>query len=32
MENGSTTPNLSTVLKVLTPLGKTLYIVDLKQD
>ena len=31
MENGSTTPNLSTVLKVLAPLGKTLYIGDLKQ-
>ena len=26
MENGSTTPNLSTILKVLAPLGKTLYI------
>ena len=24
MENGSTTPNLSTILKVLAPLGKTL--------
>ena len=23
MENGSTTPNLSTILKVLAPLGKT---------
>ena len=31
MENGITTPNLSTVLKVLAPLGKTLYIGDLKQ-
>ena len=30
MENGSTTPNLSTILKVLAPLGKTLYIGDLK--
>lgn len=30
MENGSTTPNLSTVLKVLAYLGKTLYIGDLK--
>lgn len=30
MENGSTTPNLSTVLKVLAPLGKTLYIGDLR--
>lgn len=29
MENGSTIPNLSTVLKVLAPLGKTLYIGDL---
>lgn len=31
MENGTTTPNLSTVLKVLAPLGKTLYIGDLRQ-
>ena len=31
MENGSTTPNLSTILKVLAPLGKTLYICDLKE-
>ena len=31
MENGNTTPNLSTVLKVLAPLGKTLYIGDLKK-
>lgn len=30
MENGSSIPNLSTVLKVLAPLGKTLYIGDLK--
>ena len=30
MESGSTTPNLSTVLKVLAPLGKTLYIGDLQ--
>lgn len=30
MENGSTTPNLSTVLKLLASLGKTLYIGDLK--
>lgn len=29
MENGSTTPNLTTVLKVLAPLGKTLYIGDI---
>ena len=31
IENGSTTPNLSTLLKVLAPLGKTLYIGDLKK-
>ena len=31
MENGSTTPNLSTILKVLAPLEKTLYIGDLKE-
>ena len=31
MENGSTTPNLSTILKVLAPLGKTLYIGHLKE-
>ena len=31
MENGSTTPNLSTILKVLAPLGKTLYVGDLKE-
>lgn len=30
MENGTTVPNLSTVLKVLAPLGKTLYVGDLK--
>ncbi|MBQ8509608.1 MAG: helix-turn-helix transcriptional regulator [Clostridia bacterium] len=30
MENGTTSPNLSTILKVLAPLGKTLYIGDLK--
>ena len=30
MESGSTTPNLSKVLKVLAPLGKTLYIGDLQ--
>lgn len=29
-ENGSTVPSLSTVLKILAPLGKTLYIGDLK--
>lgn len=31
MENGSTAPNLNTILKVLAPLGKTLYIGDLKR-
>ena len=31
MENGSTTPNLSTILMVLAPLGKTLYLGDLKE-
>lgn len=30
MENGSTTPTIATVLKVLAPLGKTLYIGDMK--
>ncbi|MBQ7241535.1 MAG: helix-turn-helix transcriptional regulator [Firmicutes bacterium] len=30
IERGNTTPNLSTVLKILAPLGKTLYIGDLK--
>lgn len=30
MENGSASPNLNTVLKVLASLGKTLYIGDLK--
>jgi len=30
MEAGSTNPNLDTVLKVLAPLGKTLYIGDMK--
>lgn len=30
MENGSTIPSLSTVLKILAPLGKTLYIGDLR--
>lgn len=32
MENGSTIPNLSTVLKVLAALGKTLYIGDLNSS
>ena len=30
MEKGSTNPNISTVLKVLAPLGKTLYIGDME--
>lgn len=30
MESGITNPNISTILKVLAPLGKTLDIVDLK--
>jgi len=30
MESGSTSPQLDTVLKVLTSLGKTLYIGDMK--
>lgn len=32
MENGNTTPNLSTILKVLAPLGKTLAIVPLENS
>jgi len=32
MENGTTTPNLSTILKVLAPLGKTLRIVDVETN
>jgi len=32
MEKGRTSPNLDTVLKVLTSLGKTLSIVDLPQS
>jgi len=31
MEKGSTSPQIDTVLKVLAPLGKTLYIGDLPQ-
>ena len=31
MENGTSVPNLKTVLKVLSSLGKTLYIGDLNQ-
>ncbi|MGE1062850.1 helix-turn-helix transcriptional regulator [Megasphaera paucivorans] len=30
MEKGSTSPNLNTVLKVLAPLGKTLYVGNIK--
>ena len=30
MENGTSTPNLNTILKVLAPLGKTLYLGDIK--
>lgn len=30
MEKGSTSPNLSTGLKVLAPLGKTLYVGNIK--
>jgi DNA-binding XRE family transcriptional regulator len=30
MEKGSTSPQLDTVLKVLAPLGKTLYVGDLQ--
>ena len=32
MEMGSTSPNIDTILKVLAPLGKTLYIGDMKHD
>lgn len=32
MENGTTNPNLNTVLKVLASLGKTLYIGDIKLE
>ena len=31
MENGTSSPNLNTLLKLLVPLGKTLYIGDLKK-
>ena len=31
MENGTSSPNLSTLLKVLAPLGKTLYVGDMKK-
>ena len=30
MEKGTTNPNIGTVLKVLAPLGKTLYIGDIE--
>ena len=30
MEKGNTNPNISTILKVLAPLGKTLYIGDIE--
>lgn len=30
LEQGVTSPNLNTILKILAPLGKTLYIGDLK--
>ncbi|MDD3396327.1 MAG: helix-turn-helix transcriptional regulator [Acidaminococcaceae bacterium] len=30
MEKGNTTPNLRTIFKLLVPLGKTLYVGDLK--
>lgn len=32
MENGTSIPNLNTVIRVLAPLGKTLYIGDIKHD
>lgn len=31
MERGQTSPQLDTILKILAPLGKTLYIGDLKK-
>ncbi len=31
MEKGNTSPQLNTILKLLAPLGKTLYIGDLKE-
>lgn len=31
MESGTSAPNLNTILKVLAPLGKTLYIGDIKR-
>lgn len=32
MENGTTTPNLSTIMKVLFSLGKTLYVGELPKS
>jgi len=32
MEKGYTSPQIDTILKVLAPLGKTLYVGDLKQS
>lgn len=32
MENGTTSPNLTTVLRLLRPLGKTLYIGDIRKS
>ena len=32
MERGGTSPQIDTVLKVLAPLGKTLYVGDLKRS
>jgi ribosome-binding protein aMBF1 (putative translation factor) len=31
MENGTSVPNLDTLIKILLPLGKTLFIGDIKQ-
>ncbi len=31
IENGTSVPNLNTIIKMLVPLGKTLYIGDLKK-
>jgi len=32
LEQGITSPNLETIMKILVPLGKTLYIGDLDQN
>jgi len=32
LEQGVTSPNLETIMKILVPLGKTLYIGDLDQN